>query len=92
MALLDLLGRKWALRILWELRGHPLHFRTLRSACDDLSPTVLNRRLKELIAADIVALQPGEGYLLTPEGRELILLLAPLNQWSKKWKKRVQDK
>jgi DNA-binding HxlR family transcriptional regulator len=24
MALLDLLGRRWALRILWELRGGPL--------------------------------------------------------------------
>jgi DNA-binding HxlR family transcriptional regulator len=48
MALLDLLGRRWALRILWELRDGPRTFRALRLACDDASPSVLNARLREL--------------------------------------------
>ena len=47
MALLDLLGRRWALRILWELRDETLTFRELRGACDTMSPTVLNQRLAE---------------------------------------------
>ena len=34
MAALDLLGRRWALRVLWELRGGPLSFRELRARCD----------------------------------------------------------
>ena len=46
MVLLDLLGRRWALRILWELRNDPLTSRALRTACDEASPTVLNERLK----------------------------------------------
>src|SRR5438132_837271 len=40
-ALLDLLGRRWALRALWELRLGALTFRALRDACDAVSPSVL---------------------------------------------------
>ena len=40
MALLDLLGRRWTLRIVWELReDRALTSRALRSACDEASPT-----------------------------------------------------
>ena len=45
MALLDLLGRRWTLRIIWELREQPLTSRALRAACDEASPTVLQSRL-----------------------------------------------
>ena len=31
MALLDLLGRRWTLRIVWELREEPKRFRELRT-------------------------------------------------------------
>ena len=54
MVLLDLLGRRWTLRILWELRHGPLTSRALREACADASPTVLQARLSELRAADLV--------------------------------------
>ena len=42
MALLDLLGRRWALRVLWELREGPLQFRALQERCDGMSSSVLN--------------------------------------------------
>ena len=45
MAALDLLGRRWALRVLWELRDGPLGARALRERCDDMSPSVLYERL-----------------------------------------------
>ena len=54
MAALDLLGRRWALRVLWELRSGPLTFRALQEACDGVSPTVLNARLAELREAGIL--------------------------------------
>ena len=48
MALLDLLGRRWALRVLWELRGGPAPtFRELQSRCGDVSSSVLAQRLHE---------------------------------------------
>ena len=34
MALLDLLGRRWTLRVLWELRADALGFRELQARCD----------------------------------------------------------
>lgn len=84
MAALDLLGRRWALRVLWELRAGPHTFRSLRAACEDVSPAVLNTRLRELRDAALVE-RSDDGYALTRLGRELIDALAPLDAWSKRW-------
>lgn len=84
MALLDLLGQRWALRILWELRDAPLTFRMLQEACDDVSPSVLNTRLKSLKEARFVESTP-EGYALTSLGKELQEKFGSLYQWSEKW-------
>jgi len=85
MALMDLLGRRGSLRLLWELRdGHPQSFRLLRASADGISPSVLNDRLKELRAARIVELG-DEGYTLTEEGRSLLAHLKPLNRWAEVW-------
>ncbi|MGI5219800.1 winged helix-turn-helix transcriptional regulator [Nocardia sp. CA-290969] len=86
MALLDLLGRRWALRILWELHRsrQPLTFRELRSRCDDISSSLLTRRLHELGEVRIVA-RAATGYVLTETGRQLIDLLQPLTAWAQLW-------
>jgi DNA-binding HxlR family transcriptional regulator len=88
MALLDLLGRRWSLRILWELRGEPLTSRTLRAACDEASPTVLQSRLSELREAGFVELVPASGYCLTESGRELHETFLPLHRFAERWSKR----
>jgi DNA-binding HxlR family transcriptional regulator len=90
MALLDLLGRRWALRILWELRAGPLKSRALRDACGGVSPTVINDRTKELRGAGLVELEPTAGYALTPLGRQLFALFVPLVEWSERWAKAVR--
>lgn len=87
MALLDLLGRRWSLRILWELRQAPLTSRALRTACDEASPTVLQARLTELREAGFVELGDGGGYGLTPLGRELCETFIPLHRFAERWKK-----
>jgi DNA-binding HxlR family transcriptional regulator len=86
MALLDLLGRRWALRILWELRAEPLTSRALRTACDEASPTVLQVRLTELREAGFVELGDGGGYGLTPVGRELCETFMPLHRFAERWR------
>ncbi|HYZ79940.1 MAG TPA: helix-turn-helix domain-containing protein [Solirubrobacteraceae bacterium] len=89
MALLDLLGRRWALRVLWELRsGESLTFRALQARCSEVSSSVLNDRLRELRSAGIVVNEPGRGYSLTPEGTRLLEDLAPLDAWAKRWARR----
>jgi DNA-binding HxlR family transcriptional regulator len=88
MALLDLLGRRWSLRVLWELRAAPLTSRALRAACDQASPTVLQARLSELRRADLIELIPKEGYRLTAIGRELLETFLPLHRFAERWSKR----
>jgi DNA-binding HxlR family transcriptional regulator len=84
MAALDLLGRRWCLRVLWELRGAPLTFRALQGACDEVSPSVLQQRLKELRAARLVE-HGGDGYALTGRARDLLPLLRGLQDWAEAW-------
>lgn len=84
MALLDILGQRWTLRILWELRNGPLSFRKLRAQCEDLSPTLLNARLKLLRETRIVELG-DDGYSLSKQGQELSAPLLALHDWAQTW-------
>ena len=86
MALLDLLGRRWSLRILWELREDALTSRALRAACGDASPTVMQQRLTELREAGFIELHEEGGYALTGPGRELLQTLLPLHQFADRWR------
>jgi DNA-binding HxlR family transcriptional regulator len=85
MVLLDALGKRWTLRLIWELNRHgPGTFRELRARCEDVSPTSLNNRLKDL--RDLELIELGEsGYALTEQGRSLSRLLKPLDQWANEW-------
>ena len=86
MALLDLLGRRWTLRIVWELREQPKRFRELQDLTG-ASPTIVNTRLAELREAKLVELDEAVGYRLTALGNELLRLFLPLHVWSEKWAK-----
>lgn len=88
MALLDLLGRRWTLRILWELREERLGFRVLQDRCDAMSPSVLSQRLTELQEAGIVQQNEDAHYTLTQEGTLLLQSLTPLNDWALHWAER----
>jgi DNA-binding HxlR family transcriptional regulator len=89
MALLDLLGRRWTLRVLWELRdGEALTFRELQKRCDGMSSSVLAQRLAELTEAGVVSGSDGGGYAITDEGRALIDALSPLDDWARRWARR----
>jgi DNA-binding HxlR family transcriptional regulator len=77
-ALLDLLGRRWAMRVLWELK-EPATFRELQARCGGVSSSVLNQRLRELADAGIVT----TGYRLTHKGEALLAALAPLKAWAR---------
>ncbi len=83
MALLDLLGRRMALRIIWELREKQLTFRALQEAAGT-NPSVLNERLAELRDAEIVQHGP-QGYNLTARGKKLLEAFLPLHTWAEEW-------
>src|SRR2546430_10385482 len=86
MALLDLLGRRWALRVLWELRSGPVpSFRELQSRCGGVSSSVLADRLTELREAGIVE-RAADGYRLSARGAEPAQGVLPMAQWAADWR------
>jgi DNA-binding HxlR family transcriptional regulator len=92
MALLDLLGRRWTLRIVWEMRDQALTSRELRAACDNASPTVVQARLAELREAGFVEKLDAGGYRLTGLGKELLGTFMPLHRFADKWSKAVKPR
>jgi DNA-binding HxlR family transcriptional regulator len=84
MAAMDLLGRRWALRILWELRDGATGARALRAKCDGMSSSVLYDRLHELMASGLIA-RRNEEYVLTDIGAALGPALKSLDAWAESW-------
>ncbi|MDT4916226.1 MAG: hypothetical protein QOI15_1587 [Pseudonocardiales bacterium] len=79
--LFELLGRRWTLRILWELRNRTLSFNDLRRAVGGMSQSVLVTRLTDLFGAGLVADVPG-GYTLTARGESLVRELGAVESWA----------
>ena len=84
MVLFDLLSRRWAMGVLWNLDEGPRTFRDLQAHCGSASPSVLNARLKELREVGLIEKVEG-GYALTTSGRELFERLEPLGDWAMDW-------
>ena len=85
LALLDLLGRRWALRILWELRQERATFQALQTRCDSMSTSVLSQRLGELRDAQLVEKSQSGDYVLTDHGARLLARLDGLDEWTAEW-------
>ena len=85
MAAMDLLGRRWALRILWELRNGPLGARALRATCDGMSSSVLYDRLRDLDASGLIDRTSDDRYALSDMGASLGVALQPLGAWAETW-------
>ena len=85
LALLELLGRRWALRILWELRLEPATFQALQARCDSMSTSVLSQRLVELREAQLVEKEQAGSYRLTEPGSRLLARLDGMDEWTQEW-------
>lgn len=92
MAALDLLGRRWALRILWELRVGAVGFRELQSRCNGMSSSVLRDRLGELVDARLLRQDDAQRYELTRLGASLGEALGPLDAWANRWHAALERK
>lgn len=90
MAAFDLLGRRWAMGIIWNLSNGAATFRSLQSACETISPSILNSRLKDLREAGLID-RSNDGYILTHIGEELFQILKPFGDWSIRWAKNVTN-
>src|SRR3954454_14029931 len=72
MALLDLLGRRWTLRVLWELRTPAASFRGLQARCDGMSSSVVAPRLGDRRPPGAVATEDDGGYAVGGDGPKLL--------------------
>lgn len=89
LVLLELLGRRWALRILWELRVRPATFQELQRRCDHMSTSVLSQRLAELRDAQLVEKDKAGGYVLTESGSRLLSRLDGIDEWTQEWARAI---
>ena len=81
----DLLGRRWTLRVLWELREDRLGFRALQERCEGMSSSVLRDRLAELVGASLLDTDETGRYGLSRHGHALLEALRPLSSWAEDW-------
>jgi len=89
-SLLEFLGRRWALRVVWELRSDALTFRALQAACGHISPSVLQARLHELTGLGVIEKIPRLGYRLSASGEELYRDLEALGSWAEQHENLLQ--
>ena len=89
MAIFDLLGRRWAMGIVWQLSAGPLAFSELQTRCTSISPTILSARIKDLVEAKLLE-RTLEGYRLTKLGLELYDILEPFQGWANRWAKAMR--
>src|SRR4051812_19630243 len=79
----ELLGRRQALRVVWELSEGPLGFRELQRA-SAISSSVLSQRLRDLSDGNIV--KPKATHGRPPrQGTGLVDALGELILWSRGW-------
>ena len=90
MVLLDLLGRRWVLRLLWEFRDRDqMSFNELQTRCGGVSPSVLSQRLRDLLDAQLLKVEETGWYSVTEIGKQLRDPLERLDAWTKRWAKQL---
>lgn len=82
--LVELVGRRHALAVLWELRGAPYPFGVLVAALG-APPTMLTQRLRELREAGLLEVDETGDYRLTSHGRRLQGPLEALAAFAAQW-------
>jgi DNA-binding HxlR family transcriptional regulator len=91
---MELLDERWTLLVVRELVAGSRHFNELRRGLPRMSPTLLSKRLQQLVAAGVVERRPGGRevqYVLTPAGAELAPIVQALGAWGVRWVGRLGD-
>lgn len=91
---MELLDERWTLLIVRELVIGSQHFNELRQGVPRMSPTLLSKRLGQLVRAGVVDRQDDSGevrYVLTAAGRELRPVVEALGIWGTRWIGQIGD-
>jgi DNA-binding HxlR family transcriptional regulator len=89
----EALGRRWSLHILKNLSTKEvIRFNELKRSLTGISSTVLSERLLELEREGLVTkkiypeVPPRVEYSMTPQAKELEVIIKELARWADKWK------
>jgi DNA-binding HxlR family transcriptional regulator len=85
---MELLDERWTMLIVRELVAGSERFNELRRGVPRMSPSLLSKRLQQLVRAGVVdrlADGPEPRYLLTAAGRELTPVVEALGAWGIRW-------
>jgi len=89
----EVLGRRWSLHILKNLSAREvIRFNELKRSLTGISSTVLSERLLELEREGLVTkkiypeVPPRVEYSMTPQAKELTVIIKELARWAEKWK------
>lgn len=91
---MELLDERWTLLVVRELLSGSRRFNEVRRGVPRMSPTLLSKRLQQLVRAGIVERRTEGGevlYVPTPAGRELEPVVDALAIWGTRWIGRVGD-
>jgi DNA-binding HxlR family transcriptional regulator len=95
---MDLIGGKWKLIILWQLRKEPRRFSELNRLIPDITQKMLTTQLRELEDKGLVnrhvypQIPPKVEYSLSNQGESLIPLMNTLYSWSNSYAESNQIK
>ncbi|MGA9748900.1 MAG: helix-turn-helix domain-containing protein [Nocardioides sp.] len=85
---MELLDERWTMLLVRELVLGSEHFNDLRRGLPRMSPTLLSKRLHQLVRAGVVE-KRIEGtdvrYVLTPAGEELRPVVEAVGAWGARW-------
>lgn len=94
-AALSIVGGKWTSLILFNLAAQPRRFGELRRLVTGISEKMLTQELRKMESDGIVnrtdfgEVPPHVEYALTPFGKDLASVLAPLCEWGSRHMKRI---
>lgn len=90
---MDLVGGKWKMLILWQLKDKPARFNELNRLLSGITNKMLTQDLRELENSGLISrtvypiVPPKVEYALTDEGQKLIPILQILCNWSTNYAK-----
>ena len=97
-AALKVLGGKWKLLILWNLKDETRRFSELKRLIPDITEKMLTQQLRELEKDEIVSRNVRSkvplqvDYAFTEYGKTLIPSIESLCQWGKEHLQRTEDR
>ena len=93
---LDIIGGKWKIPILWQLKNNPARYGELKKSLQNVTHKMLTQQLRELEKSGIIkrkvypVVPPKVEYSLTELGKTILPIIEGLNEWGTFYKSQLE--